>query len=221
MPPRHGLVLAARYDGVEACITTAEGALFKTPGWERLDVTKEIPALIRPAAWTQAAQADTPSPKVGPTGWVSDWALQVFFQAPPKDLPGRPQGYREPYMVMWISDRQNHPIRTLVMVGKDAEYQKDNYIWWSLYGERAAKLVEVRSTGTALSGSYPTFWPGYTDSYEFLAAGNYLLNIEASREKGQHTFRSIPISLGTKPFQYDVPPSADMGSLTLVYGKQP
>ena len=222
MEPKRGLTLAAQFGDVEARITTAQGAVLTTPGWERMDATKEVPALIRPAAWTQVAQADTGAgPKIGPTGWVSDWALQVYFQAPALNLPGRPAGYREPYMVMWISDKQNRPIRTLVMVGKDPEYQKDNYIWWSLYGAQANKLVEVRSTGTALSGSYPTFWPGYTDSYKYLAAGEYLLNIEASREKGQHTFRSIPISLGTKSFQFEVPPTADMGSVTLAYGRQP
>jgi thiamine biosynthesis lipoprotein len=136
------------------------------------------------------------------------------------DLPGRPTGYREPYMAMWISDKQNHPIRTLVLVGKDPKYQKDNNIWWSLYGARAPRLVELRSTGTALSGRYPT-WPGYDDNFKYLSAGEYLLNIEASREKGQHSFRSIPITLGTVPFERDVPRAADMGEVSLVYGKQP
>jgi thiamine biosynthesis lipoprotein len=222
MEPDRGLALAAQFDGVEGRVTTAGGAVLTTPGWARLDAAQALPALIRPAAWTEIAQANSGSaPRIGPTGWVSDWALQVFFQAPPVNLAGRAAGYREPYMAMWISDKQSHPVRTLVMVGKDPQYQKDNYIWWSLYGGRAPKLVEVRSTGTALSGSYPTFWPGYNDDYKFLAAGEYLLNIESSREGGQHTFRSIPIILGTSPFEKTIPPTADKGEVTLIYGKQP
>lgn len=220
MEPRRGLMLAAQFGKVEARVTTAEGTVLTTPGWARLDATREVPAVLQPAQWIQIADADE-GPKLGPTGWVRDWALQVFYKAPPIDRPHRPASYREPYMAMWIADKQNRPVRTLVLVGKDPQYQKDNYIWWSLYGAQAPKLVEVRSTGTALSGSYPTFWPGYNDAYKGLPAGDYLLNIEASREQGEHTFRSIPIKLGMNPFQNNVLPTEDMGDVMLIYGKQP
>ena len=82
-------------------------------------------------------------------------------------------------------------------------------------------MVEVRSGPTSLSGRYPTYWPGFDDSYSAVTPGEYLLNIETSRERGEHSFRSIPVTIGNKAFAYDIKPTADMGAIKLVFGKQP
>lgn len=106
------------------------------------------------------------------------------------------------------------------MIGKDPEYQKDNHIWWSLYESRARKIMDVRSGPTSLSGRYPSFWPGVDDSYASMAP-EFLLNIETSRERGAHTFRSVPVTIGRNAFAREIRPTADMGAVRLAFGRQP
>jgi thiamine biosynthesis lipoprotein len=215
MPPEQGLVLAAQ-SGAQARITLADGAVLTTAGWNSL----EAEASSQPSAPGLMHVADNDKPSLRPSGWVSDWALQVYYEAF-VDLKNRAPDYRSPYLVMWISDKARRPVRTLTIIGKDPEYQRDNHIWWRLYGDRAQKMVEVRSGPTSLSGRYPTYWPGFDDNYSAVAPGEYLLNIETSRERGGHTYRSIPVIIGHKAFAYEVKPKADMGAIKLVFGRQP
>lgn len=217
MPPEQGLLLAAQ-SGAQARITLADGAVLTTAGWAHLEAGSSPQPLGAAAGLLNVADNDRPS--LRPNGWVSDWALQIYYEAF-IDLRNRASDYRSPYLVMWISDKSGRPVRTLIIIGKDPEYQRDNYIWWRLYGGRAQKMVEVRSGPTSLSGQYPTFWPGFDDSYSAVAPGEYLLNIETSRERGEHTFRSVPVTIGRKAFEYDIKPTADMGAIKLVFGKQP
>lgn len=217
MPPDEGLRLADDF-GAQARITLADGAVLKTAAWAQLEAGPSPQPLGKAAGFTPVAANDTPS--LRPSGWVSDWALQIFYEAF-VDPKNKASNDRSPYLVMWISEKSGRPVRTLIIIGKDPEYQKDNHIWWTLYGNRAVKMVEVRSGPTSLSGRYPTFWPGFDDSYAAVAPGEYLLNVETSRERGAHTFRSIPVTIGRKPFEHRITPTADMGTIKLVFGKQP
>jgi thiamine biosynthesis lipoprotein len=217
MPPEQGLLLAEQ-SGAQARITQANGAVLTTTGWAYLEAGPSPQPFDRTAGLISVADNDRPS--LRPSGWVTDWALQIYYEAF-IDLRHRASDYRSPYLVMWISDKAGRPVRTLTIIGKDPEYQQDNHIWWTLYGSRAQKMVEVRSGPTSLSGRYPTYWPGFDDSYSAVAPGEYLLNIETSRERGEHTFRSIPVTIGHKTFEYGIKPAADMGAIKLVFGKQP
>lgn len=217
MRSEQGLLLAAQ-SGAQARITQANGAVLTTAGWSSLEAGPSPQPLARTAGLVNIANNGNLA--LRPSGWVADWALQIYYEAL-IDLNHRSSDYRSPYLVMWISDKAGHPIRTLLVIGKDPEYQKDNHIWWSLYGGRAQKIMEVRSGPTSLSGRYPTFWPGIDDSYASVGPGDYLLNIETSRERGEHTFRSIPVTIGRKAFEFDIKPTADMGAIKLTFGKQP
>jgi thiamine biosynthesis lipoprotein len=217
MSPEQGLRLAEQ-SGAQARITQSDGAVLTTTGWAHLEAGPLPQPLGGNAGLISVADNDRLS--LRPSGWVSDWALQVYYEAF-IDPGHRASDYRSPYLVMWISDKAGRPVRTLIIIGKDPEYQQDNHIWWALYGSRARRMVEVRSGPTSLSGRYPTFWPGFDDGYSTVAPGEYLLNIETSRERGGHTFRSIPVTIGRKAFEHDIKPTADMGTVKLVFGRQP
>ncbi|MGZ5926396.1 MAG: DUF2271 domain-containing protein [Rhizomicrobium sp.] len=217
LPPEQGLLLAAQ-SGAQARITQADGAVVTSAGWALVEAGPAPRPLPRTAGPVHLARND--SPALRPSGWVADWALQITYEAL-IDPSHRSSDYRSPYLVMWISDKAGHPVRTLLVVGKDPDYQKDNHIWWSLYGSRAGKIMEVRSGPTSLAGRYPSFWPGIDDSYASVGPGDYLLNIETSRERGEHTFRSVPVTIGRKAFEFDIKPTADMGAIRLAFGKQP
>jgi thiamine biosynthesis lipoprotein len=217
MRPKEGLLLAAQ-SGAQARITQANGAVLTTADWTLLEAAPSPRPQGRMAGLVNVAS--TGHPALRPSGWVADWALQITYEAL-IDPNHRPSDYRSSYLVMWISDKAGHPVRTLLVIGQDPEYQKDNHIWWSLYGSRAEKIMEVRSGPTSLSGRYPSFWPGIDDSYASVGPGDYLLNIETSRERGEHTFRSVPVTIGRKAFEFDIKPTADMGAIKLAFGKQP
>lgn len=209
MDARDGLALAERTPGGEARITDAFGRAHTTRGWRK--VASEPPVrLIRVADPVPAA----------PTKWQPDWAVEMIYSAPEKSVDQRQRDFRTPYMAMWITDKQNRPIRTLVLIGTSKEWQRDNFIWWGMYKDRAAKLVELRSTATQLSGRYPTYWPGYNDDWKFVPQGEYVLHIETSRERGKHTYRTVPMILGKAGFSTRVTPTEEGGGLQLTYGKR-
>jgi thiamine biosynthesis lipoprotein len=227
MGPEEGLDLAERSEGVEARITLASGEVQNTRNWNRLALepaliraadTKPRHSVAKGATHTRRTPNDVADPAVGPSGWVIDWALQVSYSAP--QGAGRRLDFRSPYLAMWITDKQNRPVRTLVLVGQDPQWQKDNVVWWGMYGERAPRQVELRSTATALAGRYPMYWPGWDDNSKTMPAGDYILHIESSAEHGAHTYRAIPLTLGRVPFDIEVPPTADNGQLTLHYGRR-
>lgn len=216
MPPEQGLLLAAR-SGAQARITQANGAVLATAGWMLLEAEALPPPGTGTAGLVRVAGNETPA--LRPNGWVADWALQIDYEAH-IDLEHRSSENLSPYLAMWISDKAGHPLRTLLVIGKDPEYQKGNHIWWSLYGERASKIMDVRSGPTSLSGRYPSFWPGIDDGYAPVGPGEFLLNIETSRERGAHTFRAVPVTIGRKAFAIDIKPTADMGVIRLTFGRQ-
>jgi thiamine biosynthesis lipoprotein len=230
MEPDRGLAMIANAPGVHAQIMSGDGQIHRSSDWAGLEHEAQFLRIANPPAskavrpsGTAAARprAATPSgPQIGKSGWVIDWVLQVIYEAPEANLRRRDADFRTPYMAMWISDKNNRPIRTLTLVGKDPDWQRENNIWWSLYGAQAPRLIQLRSSATALSGRYPTFWQGIDDAWNFVPAGEYILHIETSRERGQHTHRSIPLTLGRTPFETEITPTAEGGGLTIVYGKR-
>jgi thiamine biosynthesis lipoprotein len=160
------------------------------------------------------AQPRTKS-KSGAAAWPKDWVALIVFTAPPRQLV-RDQHFRAPYMAMWISDLDNKPIRTLLLVGRDLDWQKDNYIWWSLNEPNVKHFSATRSMSTSGSGVYKMQWDGTDDAYKEVPAGKYILHVETSRERGKHTHRSLTLDFQPdKPFTDRIPTSEEAGGLTI------
>jgi thiamine biosynthesis lipoprotein len=117
-------------------------------------------------------------------------------------------------MAMWITDLDNNPVRTLLLVGKRADWQKDNFIWWSMHRSRTERLVSTRSMSTSGAGVYNVFWDGVDDAGNRVAAGKYVLHVETSRERGKHTHRSLTLDFGKfERFKAELPPTEEGGGL--------
>lgn len=148
-----------------------------------------------------------------PDMWQEGWQALVTFTAPRRQLIRDPQ-FRSPYMAMWITDLDNNPVRTLILVGKRADWQKDNFIWWSMNRPATIQLVTVRSMSTSGSGTYNVFWDGVDDAGKTVRAGTYVLHVETSRERGKHTYRSLTLDFGKfKRFTEVLPPTEEGGGL--------
>ena len=149
--------------------------------------------------------------------WPPDWGIEMVYQAPNRQT-NRSADFRSPYMVLWVSDANNRPIRTVTMVGKEPKYHRDNFIWWSEYRDDPNRMIDLRSQATALSGAYSLFWRGLDDAWDSVPMGDYILHIETSQEQGKHTHRTVPLKIGSKPFTLNVPATKEGGGLEITYG---
>jgi thiamine biosynthesis lipoprotein len=147
--------------------------------------------------------------------WPQGWVSLVVFTAPPRQLV-RDQHFRSPYAAMWISDMDNKPIRTLLLVGTHLDWQEDNFIWWSLNRANTSQLAAARSMSTSGSGIYKMLWDGTDDQFKEVSSGSYVLHVETSQERGKHTHRSLTLDFSSgKPFTSHIPVSEEAGGLTI------
>jgi len=151
--------------------------------------------------------------------WREGWQALATFTAPRRQLIRDPN-FRSPYVAMWITDTANKPVRTLLLVGKRPDWQKDNFIWWSINRSRTDKLVATRSMSTSGAGVYNVFWDGVDDSGRSVPLGDYVLHVETSRERGQHTYRSLPLTIDAPGrFVKTLPPTEEGGGLRISFDK--
>jgi thiamine biosynthesis lipoprotein len=167
--------------------------------------------------YTRLAQV-SPVTHVAPShDWNAGWQALATFTAPRRQLIRDPH-FRSPYMAMWITDVNNNPVRTLILVGKRADWQKDNFIWWTMNRERTERLVAVRSMSTSRSGTYNVFWDGVDDTGKPVRADKYVLHVETSRERGKHTYRALTLDFDRATrFVENLPPTEEGGGLRVSF----
>lgn len=198
----------------------AAGLTPSTPTW-RMDLEGVVD---RSSAWDgirlapQLLQVQAPaSPQK--LEWHKDWQALATFTAPRRQLIRDP-GFRSPYLAMWLTTPDNKPVRTLLLIGTRAEWQKDNFIWWGLNRARATRFVSTRSMSTSGSGVYNVFWDGLDDDNRYVAPGTYVLHVETSRERGQHTHRSLSLDFSrAERFRQEIPKSEEAGGLVVTFDR--
>jgi thiamine biosynthesis lipoprotein len=209
LPKAQAVAWADRH-GVTARIQTKEAVLV-TPS---IQVEQSTASPVR-FSQVNASQAKAKSAVAA--SWPKDWVAHVNFTAPPKQLV-RDHNFRSPYMAMWITDLDNKRIRTLFLVGREPDWQKDNYIWWSIYNDTAEKMVATRSMSTSGSGLYKVLWDGTDDQYQPVPGGTYILHVETSRERGKHSHRSLTLNFSQpKAFTDELPTTEEAGSVQIYF----
>lgn len=230
MPIDDSIELVERMEGVAARITDANEQVHHSSAWRRIQLAAAEPKKSSAQkAQTKKATPNktTATPERTPEGksmlseaqrWPADWEIGINYVAPEKKENERAADFRTPYMVIWITDEDNRPVSTPVMVGQDPRWQKDNFVWWMSQGERATALVDLRSQATALSGRYRIFWGGLDENWQPLPLGKYVLHLETSQERGKHSHRSIELDLGRERFKKTLPNLPESGGLEITYG---
>ena len=147
------------------------------------------------------------------SGWSDGWIATVTFNAPPKDMR-RSIAFRSPYVAIWVSDADNRAVRTLLLIGTFKEWQEYNHVWWRLNRGSTEKLLNGRSMSTRGSGTYKVFWDGVDDAGRPVKPGKYTLHVETSRERGEHTHRTLDVDFSTmRVFDAEMPMDAEAGAL--------
>ena len=112
--------------------------------------------------------------------------------------------YERPYVAVWVSDTRGTPLRNLLLLGGEQRWASTNSIWWRRTGRRGLLEVNSVTRPTRTPGEYQLVWDGKDDTGASVLEGEYLLNVEASREYGGHDLVSLPftVSAGTQSFSH-------------------
>jgi thiamine biosynthesis lipoprotein len=176
--------------------------------------------------WIGAAQphwveyAPAPQPGQGaPSLWKQGWYADITFEAPPKDMR-REIAFRSPYVVLWVSDMNDRPVRTLLLIGRYKEWHEGNHVWWRLNRAKVDSYFAGRSMSTRGSGTYKVYWDGSDDQGAAVAPGKYRLHVETSRESGGHEHRVLDLDFSRpKEFEAELPINARSGGLLVSFKK--
>ncbi|HUD40605.1 MAG TPA: DUF2271 domain-containing protein [Dokdonella sp.] len=194
MPIRAGLDLVESLPDVEALIVTEAGTPFASSGW---------PALLG------AGTRSDPS-------WPAGFAFAVDYEIPQQSAAG----YRRPYLAIWIAAADGAPLRQLIVLGDSARWLRELPTWWRRYGRRDESAIHGIARETRRPGRYTVTWDGRDDHGRALAAGDYVLVVEAAREHGGHELLQVPFAVSAQPVEVERSGSSEVGRVHLSFGPQ-
>jgi hypothetical protein len=181
--------------GVVALNPTAALAATKTT--KRKRTTKKRTAPATTPATTKAGGVPAAAPGVA----GANEAVIGFTYVP----SGGGRRIHNPYIAVWIETADGQPVRTVALQfqpGKGERWLPDLKRWYQADQARLGGLlggvdvVGTVSAATKLPGTQRFVWDGLDDSKSAVPEGEYVLFIEAAREKGPYQLVREPITLG-------------------------
>ena len=217
LPPKESLAIIERLEGVAARITDTRGNVLTSSDWPTLRLAATSPEEHIPQHIAHNEQRSKKGSQPTNPSWPTDWVLSIDYTAPPRQAK-RSADFRSPYMAMWITDEKNKPVRTVLMVGRELDWQRDNFVWFGINRSRSKELVQLRSLPTSVSGRYPVYWAGMDDDGHPVPVGKYVLHLETSQERGKHNYRNVTLELGRNGFRQELPKLEGSGGIEIFYG---
>jgi FAD:protein FMN transferase len=147
------------------------------------------------AHWADYAAA--PNAVTTTSGTAAPATLTLDFKLPAPSVAE----YNRPYVAIWISDAAQNPLKNLLLLGENERWARENARWWRRVGRRNPQLLDGVARPTRGPGAYQVEWDGLDDFGKPVPVGDYLLHVEASRENGGSTYKSVPLVLGSSPPQ--------------------
>jgi len=211
-PARQAAVLAP--DAVTAdALSTALAIMPRDAGLALAEATPGVEAMLiedgqawKTAGWS-ACQAAAPLPP--------GFAVEVTYTLPKIEAAN----YKKPFVIVWVTDMDKNPIKTLLVQGVRQDWQEDNYVWWRRVGRKQPGIVEAMGKPTRAPGKYTVGWDGTDAAGKRVAQGKYLINVEAAREHGGHAYQAIEVTLGAAPASGAAPGKDELGATQVRYGK--
>jgi hypothetical protein len=194
-------------------------ALNPSAAWAAKKTTKKkrvaSPTTTKPVVPKAAAGSTEAAPAAA---GATNNEMVVAFAYSPDGGGGR---VRNPYVAVWIETPDGQSIRTLALQfqqGRGERWLPDLTRWYQADQARLGGLlggtdvIGTVSAATKLPGAQRFIWDGNDDAKSPVPAGEYVLYIEAAREKGPYQLVRETISLG-KP---GVKKPADNGDLKAI-----
>lgn len=202
MSPQQGLELIEALVGYEAQVVAASGQIYQSSGWANL---------------TQSAnnQLDFVNVATGASAkWPAGYQAVIDLVIPKLEV----EKYRAPYVSVWVTDENKKIVRTLAVWGKDDKWINSNYVWWRRYGRQMTNLDAVAKPSRQ-PGQYKLAWDGKDDTGRAVAAGQYQIHIETSREHGEHSYQTFDLDVKAKSSQQTLAAQKEIGALKLNFQK--
>jgi hypothetical protein len=129
--------------------------------------------------------------------------------------------YHRPYVAVWIEDEQQQPVRLVEAWLDKPDWIKDLRRFWRKLGRSEPQLVDAKTGATKGPGSYKVRWDGKDEQGKAVAAGNYVLFVEAAREQGGRNLAKQEFTWDGSAVQIEIKASTELGKikLTSVQGK--
>ena len=201
MPPEEGMALIESLIGYEAKISMSNGDGYQTTGWGQM-------VEARP-------QADLLNVAVGASSsWPAGYQAILELVIPKIAV----ENYRIPYVSVWVTDSNKKLVKTLAVWGKDEKWINSNYVWWRRYGRQMPNLDAVAKPSRQ-PGQYKLAWDGKDDAGKAVAAGQYIVHVETSREHGEHSYQTFDLDVKAKISSQNLPAQKEIGALKLNFQK--
>jgi thiamine biosynthesis lipoprotein len=202
LPVPESLALADRLPQVAARIIGADGKIHASSRWQ--DYCAESP----PQRLAQAAPANGPA-------WPNGFIVLVEYEVP-QIATG---SYHSPVVAIWITDENRNLVRTLLVLGYRNRYREEAYVYWRRFGRLNEDLADSVTKPTRPPGRYSIKWDGLDDTGKKVPQGKYILNIEASREKGGHSVQRLELNLGAGVSNASADAMEEIGDVRASYGR--
>jgi thiamine biosynthesis lipoprotein len=223
------LRLAESLPEVACLLVTSEGRVVRSREWHRYERPRPLPLAFAaqdpPASGKGGDEGKSKAPAA--TSWGDVFELVVNFEINrPEAQAGR---YRRPYVVVWVEDEKERPIRTLSVWISQGGAGPDQWLpelrrWYR--DDQARSSAEAKTLAytigrpTRQPGSYTVLWDGKDDRGKPLGAGKYTVFIEAAREHGTHQLIRKPVEIADKPFAENLKGNIEIRSASIEYRRK-
>lgn len=201
MQPEEGMALIESLIGYEAKMTLSNGDGYQTTGWGEMVEARPQAEMLKVAAGASSSW---------PAGYQAILELVI-----PKIAV---ENYRIPYVSVWITDSNKKLVKTLAVWGKDEKWINSNYVWWRRYGRQMPNLDAVAKPSRQ-PGQYKLAWDGKDETGKAVAAGQYIVHVETSREHGEHSYQTFDLDVKAKASSQTLPAQKEIGALKLNFQK--
>ena len=181
-------------------MTLSNGDTFQSAGWNNL-LQAQSPKMLAVAAGSSAK-------------WPAGYQAVIDLTIPKINV----EKYRAPYVSVWVTDANKKIVRTLAVWGKDERWINSNYVWWKRYGRQMTNLDAVAKPSRH-PGNYKLAWDGKDDNGRAVAAGQYIVHIETTREHGDHSYQTMNLNVGNKASKQRLAAQAEIGAVNLNFQK--
>lgn len=132
--------------------------------------------------------------------------LAIHFAVQKPEDGGR---YHKPYVAVWVENEDGDLIKTVSLWRLQKEKGKkwiDDLRKWF----RTTKDLDAISSATRGPGKYTVVWDGLDEKKVRAPQGNYVIYVEAAREKGPYQRIRIPVTIANTPTKQTAKDKGDL-----------
>lgn len=207
LKPEESLRLAESIPDVACLLVLADGQILRNSRWPQPEYRVAALADVAPAKSASATSAED--------------SLEVSLSFEIQRVEGG--RYQRPYVAAWVEDKDNFPLRTLllwVLQSEKGQRWVPDLRRWNR-GDQVRRLAEDKDLLTTLSGAtrnpgkYSVVWDGKDDHGVAVKPGTYTLYLEIAREHGTYQLMKHEFEWGGKPFSVELKGNEEVKGATV------